>query len=82
MGPFLRDYGIRIWTLLRSGRDTYIDDTCTALPPDQVQAFHTHLNSLEPSIQFTLESEKNGTLPFLDTEVTHHPDGSLSTEGS
>ena len=32
----------------------YVDDTCMAHPPDQVQAFHTHLNSVEPSIQFTL----------------------------
>jgi len=74
--PFPR---IRIWTLLPSGRDTYINDTCTALPPDQVQAFHAQLNSLKPLIQFTLESEKNSTLPFLGTEFTHHPDGSLPT---
>ena len=57
----------------------YVDDTCTALPPEQVQAFHTHINTVEPSIQFTLELE-NGMLPFLDTEVTHHPDGSLCTK--
>jgi len=45
----------------------YIDDTCTALPPNQVQAFHAQFSPT------TLESEKN------DTEVTHHPDGSLAT---
>jgi len=28
----------------------YVDDTCMALPLDQVQAFHNHLNSVESSI--------------------------------
>ena len=58
----------------------YVDDTCTALHPEKVQAFHNHLNSIEPSIQFTLEVEENGVLPFLDTEIKHHPDGSSSTK--
>ena len=58
----------------------YVDDTCTALHPGKVQAFHNHLNSIKPSIQFTLEVEENGVLPFLDTEIKHHPDGSLSTK--
>ena len=33
-----------------------------------------------PSKQFAYELEDNGVLPFLDTEVIHHPDGSLSTK--
>ena len=54
----------------------YVDDICTALPCDQIQSFLIHLN---PSIQFTFESESDGKLAFLDTEVAHHSDGSLST---
>lgn len=50
----------------------------TALPPDQVQCFHEHLNSIESTIQFTTEVELSGTLPFLDARITHHSDGSLS----
>ena len=53
----------------------YVDDTLT----DQVQCFHKHLNSIESTIQFTIELESAGTLPFLDTRITHHSDGSLST---
>ncbi len=57
----------------------YVDDTCTALRPEQLDAFHKHLNSIEPSIKFTYEVEDEGKLPFLDTEITHHHDGTLST---
>ena len=57
----------------------YVDDTFTALPQKQIQRFHNHLNSNEPTIQFTIETEVEGTLPFLDTRVTHHSDGSLTT---
>ena len=35
-----------------------------------VETFHNTLNSLDPSIQFTLEHEHNGKLAFLDTVIT------------
>ena len=57
----------------------YVDDTCTAMDPDQLEVFHSHLNSIEPSINFTYEVEMGGKLPFLDSEITHHLDGTLST---
>ena len=57
----------------------YIDDTCVALLPSLVDSFHQHLNSIEPSIQFTVEIENNGCLPFLDILITRNSDGSLST---
>ena len=52
----------------------YVDDTLTALPRDQIEQFHQHINSIEPSIQFTIE-ESNGSIPFLDTRVIRHDDG-------
>ena len=56
-----------------------MDDTCTALPQDLVEPFHAHLNSIDPNIQFTVESESEGRLPFLDVLLTREEDGSIST---
>ena len=57
----------------------YLDDMLMALPKGQIQKFHQHLNSIECTIQFTIEEESEGALPFLDTWITHHDDGTLST---
>ena len=48
----------------------YVDDTCTALPRDLVEPFHEHLNSINKNIQFTVERESGGQLPFLDVLLT------------
>ena len=37
-----------------------------------------HINSIRPSIKFTVETEKNGSLPFLDTLVYRSDGGTLS----
>ena len=37
------------------------------------------MNSVEPSIQFTLESEKDRHLPFLDLNVSRGVQGNLET---
>ena len=33
----------------------HADDTLTALPQSQIQQFHQHLNSIEPTVQFTIK---------------------------
>lgn len=57
----------------------YVDDTCTAVPADKVESLLQHLNGIEDSIQFTVEVESNGQIPFLDVLLTHEADGSIST---
>ena len=57
----------------------YVDDTCAALPVSSVQQFLDHLNGVEPSIQFTVELESDGKLPFLDVLLQRDPDGSIAT---
>ena len=60
----------------------YVDDTCTALPVDKVQEFLDHLNSIQPSIRFTMEVESNDIFPFLDVLLQCDSDGSISTTTS
>ena len=58
----------------------FVDDTCTALPRDMLKSFHSHLNSIEPCIQFTVEEESEGRmLPFLDVEPCQDSDGTITT---
>ena len=57
----------------------YVDDTFTILSRDKVDIFLRHLNSQQPTIRFTMETETNNAIPFLNTLVTKDSDGYLST---
>ena len=57
----------------------YIDDTCTVLPQGLVTSFHEHLNSIDKNIQFTVEKESSGQMPFLDVLLMREEDGTVST---
>ena len=57
----------------------YVDDTFTILSRDKVDIFLQHFNSQQPRIRFTMETETNNTIPFLDTLVTRDSDGYFST---
>ena len=54
----------------------YVDDTITALPEDNVTHFHSHLNSVNPHIKFTVETESDNCLDIL---LTHESDGNITT---
>ena len=57
----------------------YVDDTFTVLGKDYVVGFLQHLNSQQPTIRFTMEIEKDNTIPFLDTSVSRDSNGLLTT---
>ena len=57
----------------------YVDDICTVVPKQRVLHLLQHLNGIEGSIQFTVELESDGRLPFLDVLMCRRPDGSIST---
>ena len=57
----------------------YVDDTFTVLGKDYVDGFLQHLNSQQPTIRFTMEIEKDNTIPFLDTSVSRDSNGLLTT---
>ena len=54
-----------------------IDDTFTVMKQHNADNFLSHLNQQHPSIRFTIETENNNKIPFLDTLVTREPDGKL-----
>ena len=54
----------------------YVDDTFILWPhQEDVQILRDHVNSIRPSIQFTMEKEQDNRLPFLDVLVTHTEEG-------
>jgi hypothetical protein len=57
----------------------YVDDTFVIWPHGKVSLtnFVEHLNGLHKNIQFTMEIEENGHLPFLDIDIYRKRDGSL-----
>ena len=46
----------------------YVDDTCCIVKKGTMEGLLSHLNSVKPSIKFAVEVEKDGSLPFLDTQ--------------
>jgi len=54
-----------------------VDDTFTKLHKYGVDHFTVYLNSRDPHIQFTIETESNGKLPLLDNCVHIKEDGTM-----
>ncbi|XP_072023436.1 uncharacterized protein [Amphiura filiformis] len=55
----------------------YVDDIMVIMDKAEVDMFTQHLNSVHPSIKFTVEFESNNALAMLDTLITRTPDGKL-----
>ena len=57
----------------------FVDDTFVVIQTSHKEEFFNHINSIEESIQFTAEdTQPDGSLPFLDVQVTPQTDGTLS----
>ncbi|XP_062710010.1 uncharacterized protein LOC134288585 [Aedes albopictus] len=58
----------------------YVDDIFMAIPRNTEQQVLQAFNDVEPRIQFTIETEKEQKLAFLDLTVIRNADQSLTTE--
>lgn len=48
------------------------------LKKEHVDEFHSHLNSINPHIKFTIKVETEGSIAFLDTKTKRQEDGSIA----
>ena len=59
----------------------YVDDTFLIFKDKtDVDSFFQHMNNSHPNIKFTMETEHNETLPFLDILIIRQSDGTLTTQ--
>ena len=57
----------------------YVHDTFVIIEKKFLNIFFDHINNLEPSIKFIMETENNNQLPFLDTLIQRSKNGKLSS---
>ncbi|XP_055701741.1 uncharacterized protein LOC129801012 [Phlebotomus papatasi] len=57
----------------------YVDDLLVSVHRDDVEALVPLFNSFHPKIQFTLEREQDGVLPYLDLSIYRDETNVLST---
>ena len=53
----------------------YVDETFDKIDEYAVDSLSHHINNIDPNIKFTIETEVNGKLPFLDLCVNVMDDG-------
>ena len=58
----------------------YVDDVISVIKRSMVQTLLSHLNTQHPHIIFTIEEERNGSLPFMDVRFTKMANGELQRE--
>ena len=62
-----------------SSWDRYVDDVFSICKKDYVEVFLHYLNGRDPNIQFTMEMERDGMLPFLDIQAQRTTEGLVQT---
>ena len=79
---FMEDFEQRAFDVLTTRPKLwyrFVDDVFTIIKRHCVTDTLSELNARSDHIQFTLELESNGTLPFLDANVRRLPQGKLGT---
>lgn len=49
----------------------YVDDVFALVQKDKITNILTEINKMHPTIQFIMEMEANGSLPFLDFRIVN-----------
>ena len=88
LSPIIADYVMEtlLDTVTRQHNATfpvlrkYVDDLVLALPAESVDDVRQLFNQYHGKIQFTVEIEMDGKLPFLDLLLVRQPDQSVRTE--
>ncbi|XP_044762063.1 uncharacterized protein LOC123319265 [Coccinella septempunctata] len=57
----------------------YVDDSITAVPEEEFDTILDYFNAFNPKLQFTMETERDNKLAFLDVEVHRKECGTLLT---
>ena len=47
----------------------YMDDVLQEMKRNEIADKLTQINNLHPNLTFTIEQERNGTIPFLDMQI-------------
>ena len=58
----------------------YVDDTFTIIKKNDLERTHQLINNVFEDIKFTMETENNNKLAFLDVLITRNASGELHTE--
>ena len=58
----------------------FVDDVISVVKKHDVQGLLQHLNKQHGRIQFTMEMENSGSLPFIDIRIARQPQGELTKE--
>ena len=58
--------------------ECHVDDVFSVIRKSNLHDFFQHINSLHPKTKFTMETEGNSQLPFLDTLIQRNRDNTIS----
>ena len=58
--------------------ERHFDDVFSIIRTSNLHDFFQHINSLHPKTKFTMETEENFRLPFLDTLIQRNRDNTIS----